>query len=139
MSSHDLDQRAWTSHLDHLSPIPDYHGRGVTEASFAAMLRDVQNVFEERIGLASVGRILASDEVGPREWRDRVVTPRLHAIGEYFAHGVQNGALNPDINYEMIIEMVLGGMIIRDAVAGDVPDNWANDIVHTLWPLVRRP
>lgn len=124
--------------LEQLSPIPEYRKIGSSRAGLVALLADIQAVFEERVGLRAVGQLLASDEDLTRGWRDRVVSPRLAAMRQFFADGVRDGTFEPELDYDVVVELVTGGMVVCDAMRGDVPDDWAETVVSILWPMIHR-
>jgi len=125
--------------LEILAPAPDYTARAVTKHGLAEVLRDVLGAFEERVGLADVGQVLAGEDAFLREWREKVVTPRLDALLEYLDRGAADGAFDPDVDRSLVVDMVIGAMIVRHARSGGVPEAWAASVVETIWPLLRHP
>lgn len=122
----------------HMSRPPAIGAYPASREGLIAWLRDVQTVFEGYGGLQSAGQVFASGDADLQWWRDEVAMPRLRAIKDFFAHGVETGQMSPDVDYDLVIELITGGMIVCDAIRGDVPDSWADDVVHLLWPLIER-
>lgn len=126
--------------IAHLSPLAEGSpllDEPVTRGSLIVVLREIQDAYERLIGISTVGQILSATGDGTMElWRERVFVPRFEMLRNYCERGVEEGALSPDVDYEFITEMIIGGMIMRDGIAGDVPDEWAEDIVECLWPLI---
>lgn len=113
-----------------------YPAAGLTRESFADVLRGLQEVFESRVGFAFVGNVLASEEDFIVSWREQIVKPRIDALHEFFARGIADGVLSPDVDYQLLAEFIMGGMVMCDALRGDVPDDWADDVVATIWPAI---
>lgn len=123
--------------LERVAPRAEDDAGEVTQHGIAVMVRDVQDVFEERVGLTGVAQVLASEDPFMRQWREKVVVPRLSALQGYLARGAAEGTLDSKIDYDLVVEMVVGGMVIRHARHGDVPEDWAQRTVETLWPVLR--
>ena len=122
--------------LEQVSPTTLSSDAVPSRADLTERLRQRQEVFEERLGYAAIGRLLSADSEAVAQWRRRFLEPRFGAIAGYFRRGVAAGVLRPGVDYELIAEMVFGGMIVCDALHGDVPDDWADNVVDTLWPLI---
>ena len=124
--------------LDQLSPLHDARTFDLTKEGIVAILRDVQGVFEKLFGLAAVGRILASDADLSRQWQDKVIEPRIDGLRQFLAQGVRKGLLAPEVDYDRIVEMIIGGMLVSNARRGELSYEWAEEVVNTLWPLIHR-
>ena len=109
----------------------------VTKESLISAIREAQDVYENLIGIAAVGELLylTADE-GLKEWRERIFVPRFSVFRQYCEKGVADGTLSPGVNYKLISEMIVGAMIMRDSLDGDVPDDWAEEIIDAIWPLI---
>lgn len=108
----------------------------LTREGLVMMLEHVRNVFENQVGLRLVADLLTSDDEFMETWRARVVNPRLEATRSYFTRGIDAGILNPDVDYQVIIEMIVGAMVMAEAIRGDVPGGWADQMVAVLWPTI---
>lgn len=124
--------------LVELAPIPDYSEVDVTQDGLAAMVGEIREAFETHVGLAHVAELLTADEEFLCHWREKVVSPWLANLRGYLARGKAEGVLDPDVDYAVVIEMILGGMVICDALRGGVPDDWATGVVDTIWPRIHR-
>lgn len=122
--------------LEQVSPPAPSSDAPPNRADLTEQLRRSQAIFEERLGLAAVGRLLSADSEAVAQWRHRVLEPRFDAVAAYLRRGVDAGVLRPGVDYQLIAEMVFGGMIVCDARRGDVPDDWADTVVDTLWTLI---
>jgi len=123
--------------LNQLSPPPD-RCIAINKEGLAGVVREAQKVFEELFGLAAVGRILASDAALSRRWQDKVIAPRIDLLRQFMVQGVREGLLSPEVDYERIVEMIIGGMVICAALRGDLPHDWADQMVETVWPIIHR-
>jgi len=124
--------------LGQLSPLLGGRSFDLTKEGFVALLRDVQGIFERLFGLAAVGRILASDANLSRQWQDKVIAPQIDGLQQFLAQGVREGLLAPEVDYDRIVDMIIGGMLVSNARRGELPHEWAEQVVNTLWPLIHR-
>lgn len=118
-----------------LAPPPE-KSYTITSEGLCELLADLQEIFEARVGLGAIGGILGSRRSELDEWRDRAVEPNLARLRTFFDQGVETGVLKPGIDYEQVVEMVVGGMFLSDALRGTVPENWSPDLVALIWPTI---
>ncbi len=115
---------------------PPEKSYAVTSQGLCELLADVQEIFEERVGLGAIGGILGSPRSEIQEWRDRIVGPSLARLRVFFQKGVTRGVLRPDVDYEQLLEMVIGGMFVSDALRGELPEQWSPTLVNLIWPMI---
>lgn len=120
---------------EQLAPGP-HPAAELTPESLIELLRNLQEVFETHVGFAGIGHLFASDEPFVVAWREKIVNPQVDAVREFFERGVAAGVLIPDRDYQMFGELIIGGMIMCDALRGDVPDDWAEEVVEAIWPAI---
>lgn len=123
--------------LEQLAPMPASPEVALTRQGLAGMLRDMQVAFTDRVGLASLTQVLSSDDEFVCQWREKVVSPRLDGLRDYLSRGVAEGVFDPDVDHELLVQMLIGGMAICYALRGECPDDWADGIAATIWPLLR--
>ncbi|MGA4670345.1 TetR/AcrR family transcriptional regulator [Propionibacteriaceae bacterium Y1923] len=134
--------RRYKDRYEMLSGIAAHLSEGVvtdyptTRTGLAHLVADVQRVFEDRIGLRAVGALLASPASSLQDWRDRLVSPSMEALEGFFATGVEAGTLRSDVDYDQVVELIVGGMFARDALRGDVPDEWGETLASLIWPSI---
>lgn len=107
--------------------------RGLTD-----LLRNATQVLEHRVGIRSIGALLASEEEFLRSVREQVLSPRVAAAQAYFERGVAVGTLREDVDYSLVVDLLFGGMIVRSAAHGGVDHRWSDAVVDLLWPLISR-
>ncbi|MFZ1489862.1 MAG: TetR/AcrR family transcriptional regulator C-terminal ligand-binding domain-containing protein [Ilumatobacteraceae bacterium] len=107
-----------------------------TQAGFAALARSVQQALAAAGGFTALGVLLASDDEFITVWRERLVSPRLDAISAYFAGGVAAGVLRDGVDHRLVIELLIGGAAIGEALRGGLPDDWADSVAALLWPQI---
>lgn len=66
----------------------------VDRSGLVELLRWVRASFEEHVGFAMVGTILASEEAIAHLWRDKSTTPTLRTLREHLEAGVRQGVLS---------------------------------------------
>ena len=123
--------------LDRLTPsILRSRDFDLSKDGFVALVAGFRKGFEELFGIAAVGRILASDALVNRRWQSRVIFPQVEGLREFMAQGVRRGLFATEIDYDYIVDMIVGAMLVRTALRGELPANWADRVVETLWPLI---
>jgi AcrR family transcriptional regulator len=109
-----------------------------TPEGLAATLRRGVSTLEEQIGLEAIGVLLASRDEFMQQLRQHLFTPQVQGAVDYFERGVDAGVLRQDIDYELVVDLIYGGMIMRSAREKDLTHGWANAVVDLLWPLIRK-
>lgn len=122
--------------LETLAPVPDHSDHAVSKRGMALVLRELQDVFQERVGLADVGQVLAGEDSFLRQWREKVVTPGLDALRGYLERGTAEGAFDPSVDRDLVVDMIVGGMIVHHARSGEVDEGWAASMAEVIWPLL---
>jgi AcrR family transcriptional regulator len=112
---------------------PAEHAHPHTEVGLTGLIDDIRRIFEEHVGVAAFGAIMASPGPDLQLWRDGLAEPLIDQLAAYFRAGVVAGAFAPDADYEQVIDLVLGGLFIADARHGQVPDTWVAGLVDLLW------
>jgi len=129
--------------LDHISqaielPFVDTSEEPSHDA-LVTLIRNLQARFEEEVGLSQIGRLLASRSTFLRLVVDKVFRPEYDALHAFFARGVRSGVFREGANYTVVLDAIIGSMVICDALTGDVPDEWPEQIVAMLWPSIAGP
>ena len=122
------------SHVAPVSAAP----AGLTADSLTQILKALEETFESQVGYAFVGHLLASDEDFMVTWRQKIIKPRLDLLRDFFDRGVAEGVLDGGVDYQMVTEFILGGVVMCDALRGVVPQDWAASAVAILWPTIAR-
>ncbi|MDO5670870.1 MAG: helix-turn-helix domain-containing protein [Corynebacterium sp.] len=97
------------------------------------LVEDIRAIFEDRVGLAAVGTIMAEPGADVEAWREGLVTPLADQLLEYLVDGVEKRVFAADHNLDLIIDLVIGGLFIADTRHGGVPPTWTSDISRMLW------
>ncbi len=48
------------------------------------------------------------------------------------------GVLREDIDYELVVDLIYGGMIMRSAGEKALTHDWVNAVVDLLWPMITK-
>ncbi|MFC6146197.1 TetR/AcrR family transcriptional regulator [Corynebacterium nasicanis] len=115
-----------------LTPPPE-RTHAHTAAGMRELVEDIRTVFEERVGLAAVGTIMAEPGADVEAWREGLVTPLAERLGEYLEGGVEKQVFGAGYNLDLIIDLVIGGLFIADTRHGEVPPTWTSDLAGLLW------
>lgn len=118
-----------------IAPMP-WTAAEPTLDGFTQMIAGVQDTFENQVGYALVGHLLSSDDDFIAGWRASLLTPRMNTLEEFFARGVSAGAFPPDLDQDLIVEIIIGAAIAGSAFRDRLPTDWAPTLAVTLWPIL---
>lgn len=104
-----------------------------TREGLAGFIDGIRHIFEERIGVAAFGAIMAAPGPDLQLWREVLAEPLIDQLRAYFEAGVASGVFVAGRNHEQFIDLILGGMFIADARHGQVPAGWVDDLAGLLW------
>lgn len=97
---------------------------------------DVRRLFDERVGVSAFGAIMADSGLDAQTWREGLVAPLITQLSDYFRAGVEEEILRPEVDYDLIIDMLLGGLFVADARHRQLPEGWAESVVDVLWARI---
>lgn len=108
-------------------------------ALLLAQLRDLERVFGDpllgRILPAVLGELQANPQFAAA-WADRVVRPRRQAIVTLLERGTRRGELRRGIDPELIADLLVGPLFVRELVPFGLPElpaRYADDLLATIW------
>lgn len=107
---------------------------GDLERAIESML----NVYTDQFGLAFMGQLLTSKDESMRSWRTKIAGPSRQALKDAFAKGVAAGDLRDDLNYDRVVELILGAMVVGGTRAEPMPASWAHEVAEVIWPRIAR-
>ncbi|SDB81792.1 DNA-binding transcriptional regulator, AcrR family [Raineyella antarctica] len=117
------------------SPVPIPPG-GSPKDDAIAIIGEIRDVFEEQVGLASVGTLLASADPFLREAAERIVRPHLRLVEEQIRTGVEAGHFRDGVDPRLLVELLFGGLIASATLREEVPDDWVTQVIDLIWPLI---
>lgn len=83
---------------------------------------------------------VAADAELARAYRERVVSQRLTDVSDLVARGVSRGELRPDLDPEMVIDLLLGPIYYRFFLSGlPLDKGYGQRLVNTLFPCFTAP
>lgn len=115
-------------------PVPGDHPH--TREGLAGVINDIRRIFEEHIGVAAFGAIMAAPGPDLQLWRASLAEPLIDQLRTYFMVGVEEGVFSPDTDHEQLTDLILGGLFIADARHGQVPTGWVAGLVDLLWDRI---
>lgn len=103
------------------------------------LIRSLQDLFTGQVGTTFVGNLLTGSDGFLTVWRERLVEPQMSQLASYFDRGVAVGDFRPDVDYSRVIEFILGGLVVGDALHGGLDPDWSRGTAATLWPAIAVP
>lgn len=111
-------------------------GRSMSVEYLEVVLDTLRRVLADRVGPVFLADLLVGTDDVVAIWREKLVRPEIDTLSQLFSRGVDDGVLSPEVDYRMIIELILGGLVVGGAMHDGVPESWAHDLATTLWPLL---
>jgi AcrR family transcriptional regulator len=118
---------------DELRTTPDIR------ADLVAELKHFRTAVTRPNGMAFVGTVLAEERHTPElieHFRDRLVQPRRHRVSGVLLRGMHSGALRAGLDVDVITTMLIGSVYSRYIATGDVPADWPERAVSSMWPAI---
>lgn len=118
------------------APLPDTDD---VRADLVAELRHFHASITRPNGMSFLGTALAEEHLTPSliaGFRDRLVLPRRHRVLARLDRAIRDRALRPGLDTEAVATMLIGSLYARHLAQGDVPDDWPERVVGSLWPAI---
>jgi AcrR family transcriptional regulator len=106
-------------------------------ADLVAELRHFRTAVTRPNGMAFVGTVLAEEQHTPElieHFRDRLVHPRRRRVSGVLRRGMRGGALRAGLDVDVVTTMLIGSIYSRYLATGDVPADWPERAVASMWP-----
>jgi AcrR family transcriptional regulator len=104
-----------------------------------AQARDLERVFADPLLGRVLPGVLGELRTNPQfaaAWADRVVRPRRRAIVTLLEQGVRSGALRPGNDPELIADLLVGPLFVREIFPFGLPElprRYADELLATIW------
>jgi len=109
------------------------------QADLVAELKHFRTAVTRSNGMSFVGTVLAEEHHTPgliERFRDRLVHPRRRRVAGVLERGMRTGALRQGLDTDVITTMLIGSIYSRYIATGDVPADWPERAVKSLWPAL---
>jgi AcrR family transcriptional regulator len=117
--------------VDPLRTTADVH------ADLVAELKHFRTAVTRPNGMSFVGTVLAEEQHTPgliEHFRERLVHPRRRRVAGVLERGVRAGTLRAGLDAELVATMLIGSIYARYIATGDVPADWPERTVASMWP-----
>jgi AcrR family transcriptional regulator len=114
---------------------------GDTRADLLQMLRSVVRSKQRVQDMRLVGTLWTEQERNPelvKLFRERVIGPRRKMMLEILRRGQERGEVREDVDTALVLEMLIGAHFARQFNGRPFPRNWAEQVVKTIWPALKR-
>jgi AcrR family transcriptional regulator len=111
------------------------------EADLVAELKHFRTAVTRSNGMSFVGTVLAEEHHTPElieRFRDRLVHPRRRRVAGVLERGMRTGALRQGLDTDVVTTMLIGSIYSRYIATGDVPADWPERAVKSIWPALIR-
>jgi hypothetical protein len=106
-----------------------------------AELKHFRTAVTRSNGMSFVGTVLAEEHHTPElieRFRDRLVHPRRRRVAGVLERGMRTGALRQGLDTDVVTTMLIGSIYSRYIATGDVPADWPERAVKSIWPALIR-
>ena len=110
-------------------------------ADLVAELRHFRTAISRPNGFSFVGTVLAEEHLTPAliaRFRERLVLPRRHRLAATLERGIRIGAVRPGLDVDAVTGMLTGSVYAHHLAHGELPEDWPERVVDTLWPALGR-
>jgi AcrR family transcriptional regulator len=135
-SKHELVVAALLAETAFPTPPPEMPVRD----AIAFLVRQAAAILIGRRAVRILGTFLVEEEREPallETFRARVVEPRRALLTGILRAGIERGEVRPDAPLQIMGELLLGSLLARYVVGGQVDDDWIEELSETIWDAVR--
>jgi AcrR family transcriptional regulator len=115
---------------------PDVPDSGSTRDDFESVLRHFHTRVIAKLGMPMLGTLMVQEEHHPEfisSFRRRVIEPRREVLRVILREGIDRGEVRKDVDVEMCVDFLTGGLMIRRLASGRVARGSATRAVDALW------
>ena len=116
---------------------PEVPDSGATRDDLVKVLGLFQAHIITGLGTSTLGTLMVEEAHHPEfiaRFRELIVEPRREVFRVLLRRGIERGELRADIDIEMAVDFLTGGMVMRRLRAGKNPRRFAAQAVDALWP-----
>ncbi len=109
-------------------------------ADLVAELRHFRTAVTRPHGLSFVGTVLAEEHLTPSliaRFRQRLLLPRRRRLAGTLDRGIRAGTLRPTLDVDAVTSMLIGSLYARYLASSEVPPDWPERVVGSLWPAIQ--
>ncbi len=106
-------------------------------ADALAILENLQANLARRNGMAILGTLLAEEQRNPElleRFRQRIDEPASEGLRQALARGVRAGQLEPGLDPDTAVSLLVGSFYARYLRSRRIPDDWAECVLAVIWP-----
>jgi AcrR family transcriptional regulator len=118
----------------HQPEVPD---SGSTRDDLHKVLSHFHSHVITKLGTSTLGTLMVEEEHHPqflKRFRRQIVQPRRDVFRAILRRGVERGELRPDIDLEMTVDFLTGGMVMRRLTTGKTSSRFVTQAIDALWP-----
>lgn len=116
-------------------PLPE-PGEGA-RADALAVLTNFQSNLKRPHALVVLGSLLAEESRHPTllaHFCTTLVQPRRRTLRQALMRGATSGQLPAGLDLEAAVSLLIGSFYARYLSDGEIPDDWAERTLRTIWP-----
>ena len=114
--------------------VPD---SGSTRDDLETVLHHFDTHVMSGLGISTIGTLMVEEERHPEfiaRVREHMMEPRRDVFRTILRRGVDRGDLRPDLDVDMCIDFLTGGLVMRRFVGGKSRRSYAQRALEALWP-----
>jgi AcrR family transcriptional regulator len=110
-------------------------------ATVTALLRGFQESVGPNDGISMVASLYLQRHEHPEmleSFRERVILPCRQRMAAVIELARERGELRADVDPAAVVELLIGSYLYRTFAGLEIPDDWAERTVATVWPGLMR-
>ncbi len=126
-----------TAVIDSLRVVTLPEPTAVPRADALAILTNFHSNLKRRHALALLGSILAEEDRHPHllhHFRECLVQPRRAQLRHALTRGASTGEFPASLDLDATVSLLIGSFYARHLSDGEIPDDWAERVLNTVWP-----
>jgi AcrR family transcriptional regulator len=123
--------------IDSLRVVPLPESGEDARADALAVLTNFQSNLRRPYALVVLGSLLAEESRHPAllgHFRARLVQPRRTTLRQALMRGATSGQLLASLDLDAAVSLLIGSFYARYLSDGEIPDDWAERTLGTIWP-----
>ncbi|MCW2908485.1 MAG: hypothetical protein JWL68_3274 [Actinomycetia bacterium] len=131
-----------TAAISAMRTVPLPRATGDPRADALTILENLRVQLARQDGMAMVGTVLAEERRNPElldRFRQRIDEPARERLRQALHQGVQAGELQPELDLDTAVSVLIGSLYARYLGSRRIPDDWAERTLGVIWPSAIRP
>lgn len=118
---------------------PEVPDSGSTRDDLHTVLGHFHSQVITKLGTSMLGTFMVEETHHPqllKRFRRRIVQPRRDVLRTVLRRGIERGEVRSDIDIEMTVDFLTGGIIMRRLTTGKTSSHFTAQAIEAVWPAI---